>query len=100
MESRLSQAESVANLISAKNSKSHELAMRQMRVVLRKYSIIRKLIKFGALIELELDFSTEDVEFADRKDLINLLSEMITKIEPLIKSFKYGNAIKMAYQLQ
>ncbi|MEC8537955.1 MAG: tRNA uridine-5-carboxymethylaminomethyl(34) synthesis GTPase MnmE [Bacteroidota bacterium] len=92
----LSQAESVANLISAKNSKSHELAMKQMRggyseniQLLRK-----KLIKFGALIELELDFSTEDVEFADRKDLINLLSEMITKIEPLIKSFKYGNAIK------
>ena len=92
----LSQAESVANLISAKNSKSHELAMKQMRggyseniQLLRK-----KLIKFGALIELELDFSTEDVEFADRKDLINLLSEIITKIEPLIKSFKYGNAIK------
>ena len=92
----LSQAESVANLISAKNSKSHELAMKQLRggyseniQLLRK-----KLIKFGALIELELDFSTEDVEFADRKDLINLLSEMITKIEPLIKSFKYGNAIK------
>ena len=54
----------------------------------------KKLIKFGALIELELDFSTEDVEFADRKELINLLSDIITKIEPLIKSFKYGNAIK------
>ena len=57
-------------------------------------SLRNRLIKFGALIELELDFSTEDVEFANRKKLLELLSLMKTNITPLIESFKYGNAIK------
>ncbi len=92
----LSQAESVANLIGAKNEKSHHLAMKQMR---GGYSenikeLRGRLIKFGALIELELDFSTEDVEFANREELIELLSLMKKRIVPLINSFKYGNAIK------
>ncbi len=92
----LSQAESVANLIGSKNEKSHYLAMKQMRGgYSEKIKSLRdRLIKFGALIELELDFSTEDVEFANRKELIKLLSLMKTKITPLIESFKYGNAIK------
>ena len=57
-------------------------------------SLRDRLIKFGALIELELDFSTEDVEFANREELIGLLALMKEKIKPLIESFKYGNAIK------
>ena len=92
----LSQAESVANLIGAKNEKSHHLAMKQMRGGYSENikSLRDRLIKFGALIELELDFSTEDVEFANREELIELLSLMQKKITPLINSFKYGNAIK------
>ena len=57
-------------------------------------SLRQRLIKFGALIELELDFSTEDVEFANREELLELISLMKDKINPLINSFKYGNAIK------
>ncbi len=92
----LSQAESIANLIGSKNEKSHDLAMKQMRGgYSEKIKSFRdRLIKFGALIELELDFSTEDVEFANRQELIDLLSLMRKKITPLIDSFKYGNAIK------
>jgi len=92
----LSQAESVANLIGAKNEKSHHLAMKQMRGGYSENikSLRDRLIKFGALIELELDFSTEDVEFANREELIELLSLMQKRIVPLINSFKYGNAIK------
>ena len=92
----LSQAEAVASLISSKNEKSHNLAMKQMRGGYSKQikSLRERLIKFGALIELELDFSTEDVEFANREELLELLSLMSDKIKPLIKSFKYGNAIK------
>ena len=92
----LSQAESVANLISSKNEKSHHLAMKQMRGGYSENikSLRNRLIKFGALIELELDFSTEDVEFANREELLELLSLMKEKITPLIASFKYGNAIK------
>ncbi len=92
----LSQAEAVANLISSKNEKSHNLAMKQMRGGYSNQikSLRDRLIKFGALIELELDFSTEDVEFANRDELLGLLTLMKEKIKPLLKSFKYGNAIK------
>ena len=92
----LSQAESVANLIGAKNEKTHHLAMKQMRGGYSENikTLRDRLIKFGALIELELDFSTEDVEFANREELNELLSLMKKKITPLIDSFKYGNAIK------
>ena len=92
----LSQAEAVANLISSKNEKSHNLAMKQMRGGYSNQikSLRDRLIKFGALIELELDFSTEDVEFANREELLGLLALMKEKIKPLIESFKYGNAIK------
>ena len=92
----LSQAEAVANLISSKNEKSHNLAMKQMRGgYSNQIKALRyRLIKFGALIELELDFSTEDVEFANREELLGLLALMKEKIKPLVESFKYGNAIK------
>ena len=92
----LSQAESVANLISSKNEKSHDFAMKQMRGGYSKeiQSLRSQLIKFGALIELELDFSTEDVEFANRQQLIELLNKIKIKLKKLIASFEFGNAIK------
>ena len=92
----LSQAESVANLISSKNEKSHDFAMKQMRGGYSKeiQSLRSQLIKFGALIELELDFSTEDVEFANRQQLIELLNKIQIKLKKLIASFEFGNAIK------
>ena len=92
----LSQAEGVANLISSKNEQSHDLAMKQMRGGFsNEIQILRnKFIKFGALIELELDFSQEDVEFANREDLLKLIDEIHGKISKLIDSFKLGNAIK------
>ena len=92
----LSQAESVANLISSKNEKSHHFAMKQMRGGYSKeiQSLRLQLIKFGALIELELDFSTEDLEFANRQELIELLNQIQIKLKKLINSFEFGNAIK------
>ncbi len=92
----LSQAEAVADLIASESKKSHELAMNQMR---GKFSnelrdLREKLINFASMIELELDFSEEDVEFADRTQLKNLVSEVITYIHRLIQSFELGNAIK------
>ena len=92
----LSQAEGVANLISSENARSHDLAMKQMRGGFsNEIKILRdKFIKFASLIELELDFSQEDVEFANRKDLISLVKKIKSKISVLTESFKLGNAIK------
>jgi len=92
----LSQAEAVADLIASNNEGSHELAMKQMRggfsdeiLVLRQ-----ELIDFAALIELELDFGEEDVEFADRGKLEALVAKIKTVIKKLIDSFHLGNVIK------
>ncbi|MAQ69937.1 MAG: tRNA uridine-5-carboxymethylaminomethyl(34) synthesis GTPase MnmE [Flavobacteriales bacterium] len=92
----LSQAEAVAELISADNDKAHHLAMKQMRGGFsNEIKLLRKkFIKFASLIELELDFSQEDVEFADRKELLKLISEIKHKLNKLLKSFRFGNAIK------
>ena len=92
----LSQAEAVAELISADNDKAHNLAMKQMRGGFsNEIKLLRKkFIKFASLIELELDFSQEDVEFADRKELLKLISEIKHKLNKLLKSFRFGNAIK------
>jgi tRNA modification GTPase len=92
----LSQAEAVAELISADNDKAHNLAMKQMRGGFsNEIKLLRKkFIKFASLIELELDFSQEDVEFADRKELLKLISEIKYKLNKLLKSFRFGNAIK------
>ena len=70
--------------------------MKQMRGGYSKeiQSLRSQLIKFGALIELELDFSTEDVEFANRQQLIELLNKIQIKLKKLIASFEFGNAIK------
>jgi len=92
----LSQAEAVGDLIASESKEEHRVAMEQMRggysdeiEVLRE-----KLIHFKSLIELELDFSEEDVEFADRSDLKTLLNELEDKLSSLIDSFTYGNVIK------
>ena len=92
----LSQAESIADLISSKSRAEQQVAMQQLKGgVSNQLKILRtKLINFASLIELELDFSEEDVEFADRKKLKNLLFKIDSEVELLISSFKTGNAIK------
>ncbi len=92
----LAQAEAVADLIAANSSASHQLALQQMRGGFSSeiMQLRERLIWFASLIELELDFSQEDVEFADRTKLQQLLAEMQLKIGSLLKSFQLGNAIK------
>ena len=92
----LSQAEAVADLVAAGSPASHDLAMQQLRggfsATIR--GLRQKLVDFTALIELELDFSEEHVEFASRPDLLALLNEMDSEITSLVGSFAVGNAIK------
>ena len=92
----LSQAESIADLISSKSKAEQQVAIQQLKGgVSNQLKILRtQLIDFASLIELELDFSEEDVEFADRNKLKNLLFDIKNEIELLIDSFKTGNAIK------
>ncbi len=92
----LTQAEAVADLIASSTEASHQLALQQMRggVSSEIKELRKKLIDFASLIELELDFSEEDVEFADRKELIALVQGISTSIASLVRSFKLGNAIK------
>ncbi|MCW3076509.1 MAG: tRNA modification GTPase trmE [Bacteroidetes bacterium] len=92
----LSQAEAVADLIASNSAISHQVAMQQMRGGFSgKIKLLREnLIDFAALIELELDFSEEDVEFANRNDLKSLITKIITVIQKLVNSFDVGNVIK------
>ena len=92
----LSQAESIADLIEAESEAAHKTAIQHLRGGFsKKLKLLRqKLIDFASLIELELDFSEEDVEFADRNQLNNLLNELQKEISALINSFKIGNVIK------
>ncbi len=92
----LSQAEAVADLIASDSQAGHKIAMQQMRGgISQKLKTLRTaLIEFTALLELELDFSEEDVEFADRSKLIQLLHDIRNEIATLAASFKLGNAIK------
>lgn len=92
----LSQAEAVADLIAAENKASHQIALNQMRggISSELKDLREKLINFTALIELELDFSDEDVEFADREELDDLVKTLKFKIKNLIDTFDYGNAVK------
>lgn len=92
----LSQAEAVADLIASSSQKSHRIAMQQMRGgVSNDIKALREeLVHFASLIELELDFGEEDVEFASREDLLRLIAKISTHIQKLIHSFKLGNAIK------
>ncbi|HDR68690.1 MAG TPA: tRNA uridine-5-carboxymethylaminomethyl(34) synthesis GTPase MnmE [Bacteroidaceae bacterium] len=92
----LSQAEAVADLVAAESEASHAVAMQQMRGGFsEKIKELRKrLLHFISLIELELDFSEEDVEFADRKQLSSLIDEIYALVENLRDSFQLGNIIK------
>lgn len=92
----LSQAEAVADLIASNSGLSHQVAMQQMRGGFSsKIKILRDhLVSFASLIELELDFSEEDVEFANRDDLKKLIQSIIGIIEKLVQSFEVGNVIK------
>ena len=92
----LSQAEAVADLIASENKASHQIAMQQMRGGFsNKIKELRdELLNFASLIELELDFSEEDVEFADRKQFQDLLNRIIKVLKYLIDSFSTGNVIK------
>jgi tRNA modification GTPase len=92
----LSQAEAVADLISSNSNTSHEIAMQQMRGGFSsKIKILREnLVNFASLVELELDFGEEDVEFADREDLKQLIISIQKVVERLIESFEVGNVIK------
>ena len=92
----LSQAEAVADLIASKNEATHRVALNQMRgAITNKLADLRsRLLTITSLLELELDFSEEDVEFADRKELTKLSHETLDEIEHLRKSFSSGNAIK------
>ena len=92
----LSQAESIADLIESESEAAHKTAIQHLRGGFSKklQQLRKKLIDFASLIELELDFSEEDVEFADRSQLNNLLNELQKEISSLINSFKIGNVIK------
>ncbi len=92
----LSQAEAVADLIASNSEASRSLAFRQMRGHFsdRIRDLRAKLLEFASLIELELDFSEEDVEFADRKDLVSLLKKIEKEVGQLKKSFSLGNVLK------
>lgn len=92
----LVQAEAVADLIAADSQASHKTALNQLRGGFSKKlaSLRSELIHFASLIELELDFGEEDVEFAQRDDLRRLINALLATIEPLISSFDFGNAIK------
>jgi len=92
----LSQAESIADLIASENEASRKVALNQLKGgITNEISFLRiDLLNFVSLIELELDFAEEDVEFADRSALNQLLDKIETKLNSLIESFQYGNAIK------
>lgn len=92
----LSQTEAVADLIAADSEAAHRIAVKQMRGgVSNELKVIREqLIHFASLIELENDFSEENVEFADKGQLLGLIQEINTKIEKLMESFRWGNALK------
>ena len=92
----LSQAEAVADLIASRNAATHRLAMSQMRGGFsRQLRQLRdELLEMSSLLELELDFSEEDVEFADRQKLRSLAVEIASRLQSLTNTFRMGNAIR------
>ncbi|WP_396590082.1 tRNA uridine-5-carboxymethylaminomethyl(34) synthesis GTPase MnmE [Allomuricauda sp. R78024] len=92
----LSQAEAVADLIASDSEAAHEIAMQQMRGGFSNeiQKLREELLNFASLIELELDFSQEDVEFADRTQFNELLNRISEVLKKLIDSFALGNVIK------
>jgi len=92
----LSQAEAVADLIAAESEGAHQVALQQLRGGFSdKLKLLRdQLLHFISMIELELDFSEEEVEFADRKELVRLVNEIALLIQELLSSFQLGNVLK------
>lgn len=92
----LSQAEAVADVIASNSAASHQMAIQQMRGgITNELKELRvQLLDFAALIELELDFSGEDVEFADRTKFKELVAKITFVLKKLIDSFSFGNAMK------
>ena len=92
----LNQAEAVADLIASDSKASHQVALQQMRggFTSEIEALRQELLNFASLIELELDFSEEDVEFADRSQFKNLLKTIKTTLSSLIQSFSVGNVLK------
>lgn len=92
----LAQAEAVADLIAAQSAGSHRLALNQLKggVSHKIGELRRRLLEFAALVELELDFGEEDVEFADRSQLRSMLEGLKKEVGDLLATFKTGNAIK------
>ena len=92
----LSQAEAVADLIASDSKASHQLAIQQMRggfsTEIEELRI--QLLNFASLIELELDFSEEDVEFANREEFQKLIKKITILLKKLIDSFATGNVLK------
>jgi tRNA modification GTPase len=93
----LSQAEAVGDLIASQSAAAHQVALRQMRGGFKnEISRLRdELISFASLVELELDFSEEDVEFADRRALRVLVENIQSVIHRLLRSFQLGNALRV-----
>ncbi|MFY0604629.1 MAG: tRNA uridine-5-carboxymethylaminomethyl(34) synthesis GTPase MnmE [Flavobacteriaceae bacterium] len=92
----LSQAEAVADVIASNSAASHQMAIQQMRggITNELVALRGQLLDFAALIELELDFSGEDVEFADRTKFKELVATISSVLKKLIDSFAFGNAMK------
>lgn len=92
----LTRAEAIMDLISAENKAQQQIAIKQLKGGLSKeiQTLRTELIDLCALLELELDFGEEDVEFADRNRIRNIIENLQTQIENLRNSFRYGNAIK------
>ena len=91
----LSQAEAVADLIASTTASAHRVALNQMKGGFSSEiaKLRAQLLNFISLIELELDFSEEDVEFADRKQLVQLVKRIRNLITDLLQSFKLGNVL-------
>ena len=92
----LAQSEAVADLISSQSSITHKLAIQQMKGGFSEQikHLRDQLVEFSALLELELDFSEEDVEFANREKLAELLSKIKSEVTSLLESYSLGNVLK------
>jgi tRNA modification GTPase len=97
----LTQAEAVADVIASQTEAAHRTSLHHMRGGFSQTlaGLREQLIQFGALIELELDFATEDVEFADREKLVALLTTLREHVKGLLASFTLGNVIKQGVQV-
>ena len=92
----LPQAEAIADLIEAQSETAHHAAMKQLQGELSdKMAVLREeLLQMASLLELELDFSEEEVEFADRSSLLNLLTHIKDEVNRLLQSYKWGTMLK------